>query len=231
MTLNEAVTKFLEHTSATSIHTAGVDPSTDFMHAIMRHFGRDADATTIPSERWSDFLSTTFVEMCFAGEIRAAVVPVIPEVFGSFVAWWSSVEFINANLETMRLGELQIEVLKAVELAGRLADWNRSRRGAFEFPEFLVSFEQGGRSQYDIDDPDEARSVEGYFKIIRIEDLFFEAEELISESVVWPIRLPSEAGVTFECGYVLNLQLVRVEDHWEIADCGIVYPPGTRLEP
>jgi len=230
MTLDEAVTKFLEHTRANSTHTTGVDPSSDLLQATARHFGRDADAKTISTERWRDFLSTTFVEMCFAGEIRAVVIPVIPELFASFVAWWSSVELINDNLETIkRLGEQQIEALKAVELGARLADWNRSRRGAFEFPEFLVSFEQGGRSQYDIDDPGEARAVEGYFKITRIEDQFFGAEELISESVVWPIRLPSEAGLYFERGYVLNLQLVRAEDHWEIVDCGIVYPPGTRL--
>ena len=63
MTLDEAVTKFLEHARATSTHTTGVDPSTDFLQATARHFGRDADAKTIPSDRWSDFLSTTFVEM------------------------------------------------------------------------------------------------------------------------------------------------------------------------
>jgi len=125
--------------------------------------------------------------------------------------------------------ELSETLPQAIVITRLLSRWAQERRGAFSFPEFLTSFEEGGQSQYDIDTPGNIGALEGYFRIIRVEGSLVEAEDLISEECVWPIIFPSEVAVLLDRPYVINLELLRMKEGWQIASCGFAYPPGTEI--
>jgi len=118
------------------------------------------------------------------------------------------------------LAELREALPRAIEITRLLSSWIQERRGAFTFPEFLTSFEEGGSSQYDIDTPGNIGALEGYFRIVRVEGSLVEAEDLISEERVWPITFPPEVAVLLNRPYVINLELLRRQDGWQIAGCG-----------
>lgn len=128
---------------------------------------------------------------------------------------------------TSVLRELTQSLPRALEITTVLSGWLRERGGAFGFPEFLTSFEEGGRSEYDIDTPSSVGALEGYFRILRVEGSSVEAEELISEDRVWPIVFPPEVAALLDDQYIINLELVRTPAGWQIAGCGFAYPPGT----
>lgn len=115
------------------------------------------------------------------------------------------------------------------EITALLAQYVSERRGAFAFPEFLTSFEEGGRSAFDFDAPGEVAALEGYFRITRIEGTRIEAEEMISETRVWPIIFPHEVAARLINGLIINLEIIRTADGWQITDCGLAYPPGTEF--
>ncbi|MEK6288590.1 MAG: hypothetical protein AABO57_22970 [Acidobacteriota bacterium] len=123
--------------------------------------------------------------------------------------------------------ELSHSLPRALEITEMLSSWLRERGGAFNFPEFLTSFEEGGHSQYDIDTPGNIGALEGYFRIVRVEGSSVEAEEMLSEERVWPIVFPPEVAAVLDEQYIINLELVRTAVGWQIAGCGFAYPPGT----
>jgi hypothetical protein len=128
------------------------------------------------------------------------------------------------------LKSLQATLPRAIEITFTLSVYLADRRGAFSFPEFLTSFEEGGQSEYDIGDTaGEVGSIEGYFKILRVDGSLIEAEELITEERVWPILFPQEVARLLDDAYLINLELLRVADHWQIANCGFAYPPDTEI--
>ena len=127
------------------------------------------------------------------------------------------------------LTELSRSLPRALEITNALSRSLRERGGAFTFPEFLTSFEEGGSSQYDIDVPGNVGAIDGYFRIIRVEGSSVEAQELICEASVWPILVPSDVAALLEDGYIINLELVRKPEGWQIAGCGFAYPPGTEI--
>lgn len=128
------------------------------------------------------------------------------------------------------LNELRRTLPRAFEISKSLSHWLRERGGAFSFPEYLTTFEEGGRSQYDIDDSDESDEVgvlDGYFRILRVEGSLVEAEELISGNQVWPIVFPAHIAALLDSAYIVNLEVVRMPEGWQITGCGFAYPPGT----
>ena len=127
------------------------------------------------------------------------------------------------------LNELRRSLPRALEITNTLTNALRGRGGAFAFPEFLTSFEEGGSSQYDIDVPGNIGAIDGYFRVIRVEGVSVEAEELISEERVWPIVFPAEVAAMLDDEYIVNLELVRKAEWWQIVACGFAYPPGTEI--
>jgi hypothetical protein len=126
------------------------------------------------------------------------------------------------------LQSLQETLPRAIAIARTLTASLANRGGAFAFPEFLTSFEEGGQSAYDIGEPSgEASAIEGYFQILRVDGTKVEAMELISERVVAPILFPEECALLLAAGYLINLELVYLEGGWQIVNCGFAYPPGT----
>jgi hypothetical protein len=125
------------------------------------------------------------------------------------------------------LRSLQETLPRAIAINGSLTDSLANRGGAFAFPEFLTSFEEGGQSAYDIGDVSgEASAIEGYFQILEVDGARVEAQELISERAVSPILFPEETAALLDIGYLINLELVLFQGKWQIANCGFAYPPG-----
>ena len=138
--------------------------------------------------------------------------------FFKWVDETSGEKLVQRCLQT--LTELTETLPQAIEITRLLSSWTRERRGAFSFPEFLTSFEEGGHSQYDVDTPGDIGALEGYFRIIRVEGSLVEAEDLISEERVWPITFPSQVTMLLDEAYIINLELVRTKEGWQIASCG-----------
>ncbi|HKG21080.1 MAG TPA: hypothetical protein VKC34_04210 [Blastocatellia bacterium] len=127
------------------------------------------------------------------------------------------------------VSELGSTMPRAVEIGRALSLHVIERGGAFAFPEFLSSFEEGGQSQYDIDTPGDVGALESYFRITRIEGERAEVEDVITEERIWPVLFPVEIARRLGPGFVINLELVRSLQLWHIVDCGFTYPPGTEF--
>jgi hypothetical protein len=127
------------------------------------------------------------------------------------------------------LAELRDTLPAAIAINLALTNHVAERRGAFSFPEFLTSFEDGGQSQYDIGAGGESGAREGYFRILRIEGVKVEAEEVITETQVYPIIFPQAAAEQLQPGYLINLEIVRENEVWQIINCGFAYPPNTDI--
>jgi hypothetical protein len=227
MTLAEAISEFLE-----DVELSGFPLQTAALAALASHFSSNRDLNEITPAKLRDFLAHWYVERMFgsgtivseAAQNAGLVIDSLAEFFR-----WINRHAANSDDSLAVLNELRETVPRALEIAGDLASWTGSQRGAFNFPEFLTSFEEGGRSEYDIDTPGDVGALEGYFRIMRIEGSVVEAEELTSEDRIWPIIFPAEIAARLEAQYIMNLELVRLPGGWKIVDCGVVYPPGTEI--
>lgn len=221
------------------------------------YFSNNAKLSEVTPSSMRDFLSRWYVEQAAGewhtdstsiamdgtsttGQIRedsnSPVSDLAPEpldLLGSieeFVGWADrQTGACKAAEFSQVINELRRSLPRALALTSALTSAMRTRGGAFTFPEFLTSFEEGGSSQYDIDVPGNVGAIDGYFRIVRVEGFLVEAEELISEERLWPIIFPAEVEGLLEEGYIVNLELVRNPEGWRIAGCGFAYPPGTEI--
>jgi hypothetical protein len=127
------------------------------------------------------------------------------------------------------INELRSTLPRALRISSALSSHISERGGPFGFPEFLTSFEDGGRGAYDFDQPDQPGALEGYFEITRIDGSLVEVRDVIYDKTISPIVFPPEVTHLLETGFVINLELVLTVRGWEIAGCGLAYPPGCRL--
>lgn len=244
MKLADAVTRFLEH--------ARLKDSTDnyaqSLTFLTEYFSSYATLSDLTPSSLRDFFSRWYVEKppdststdsASVSRIDSSplltdrVLPAL-ELFDSieeFIGWADQRTGAGQAAELSPvLSDLRCSLPRAFEITSALTSALRARGGAFTFPEFLTSFEGGGSSQYDIDVPGHVGAIDGYLRIIRAEGSLVEAEELISEARVWPIIFPAEVAGLLEEGYIINLELVRNAEGWQIAGCGFAYPPGTELD-
>lgn len=215
------------------------EASENFSHSYGRSldlftvfFANDQSIDDITPSRLRDFLARWYVEQASAQQAEKAIPPAqeMMRAMREFFSWaepYSKSDKARQCREV--IAELERSVSRAVEIFITLSSYLSGRGGAFGFPEFLASFEDGGRAEYDIDTPGEAGAMEGYFRLIRIEGSLVEAEELIAEERVWPIFFPQEVARLIEPGYIINLETIRVSDGWRITSCGFAYPPGTEI--
>lgn len=227
MTLAKAISEFLEdiESSSSPLQSAAIE-------ALSSHFSSDRDLNEITPAKLRDFLAHWYVDRMFgSGAIKSEAALNARLVIDSLAEFlkWIKRHAANSDDSLAVLNELRVTVPRALEIAGDLASWTSTKRGAFNFPEFLTSFEEGGRSEYDIDTPGDVGALEGYFRIMRIAGSMVEAEELTSEDRIWPIIFPAEIAASLEAQYIINLELVRAREGWKIVDCGVVYPPGTEI--
>ena len=243
MKLGDAITRFLDHPRPTD-STSSSDPHyashPSAMLLLTEYFSADAALADITRSSLRDFLSRWYLENesgakqadSASAERSGRVTPSLDmlDSIERFVSWTDKQNGTNQQTELAPvLNELRDSLPRALQITNMLTDAVRAHGGAFSFPEFLTSFEEGGSSQYDIDAPGEVGAVDGYFRVVRIEGRMVEAEELITDERVWPIVFPQEVAELLDIGYILNLELVRKPEGWQITGCGFAFPPGTDI--
>jgi hypothetical protein len=222
MTIREASARFLEQSNPKNSQGNKAHAQTiQFLTSCLP----DATLAQLTPARLRDFIARWYVE-----ETHHKLAPlVLLNSLRVFLNW------VDTHTPTVVedgcrsvIAQLEETLPRAIEITDVLSSQLRAR-GAFGFPEFLTSFEEGGRSQYDVDIGGTVSALEGFFRVSRIEEAMVEAEELISGESVWPVIFPEEAVAVLETGYIINLDLVRAGDRWRIAGCGFAYPPGTEF--
>src|SRR5438128_9899082 len=128
--------------------------------------------------RLRDFLSRWFIENAGSAFHRASPpssTVAFPDPFklsdalAAFIEWMARRTDFAADECLAVVAELRERLPRAIAISTRLSEWLAGRGGAFGFPEFLTSFEAGGRSQYDFDKVGGAGRIEGDFRIPRID--------------------------------------------------------------
>ena len=224
MTLREATARFLEHSGES------VKDAPRSFALLTACFSPDIKLDEITPSQLRDFLARWYIEQASpTSEADRTTEPrLLCDALADFFRWAESAADFNGAEEHLRvLVELRQSLPRALEISASLSQRLAERGGAFGFPEFLTSFEEGGHSSYDLDVAGEAGAIEGYFRVTRIEGATVEAEEVITEERIWPINFPPDLASRLTNDYVINLELVRSKDGWQIAACGFAYPPGT----
>lgn len=259
MTLAEATAGFLDYVrQAPSTVTPQLQslPYKLATQLLISYYSADSPISNVTAASLREFLARWYLEKaCTAKELRVSEsierdsttdsrfmssdlgesdqLPAPQDLLASMLDFFEWADKTTGAQLTSRCSqtvtELSETLPQAIEITRLLSSWIQELRGAFAFPEFLTSFEEGGHSQYDIDTPGNIGALEGYFRIIRVEGSLVEAEDLISEERVWPIIFPIEVARLLDRAYVINLELVRTKEGWQIASCGFAYPPGTEV--
>ena len=178
-----------------------------------------------------DFLSRWYIEATASKQLPLP--DAILESLAVFLRWLDERAHTTLEAECSAvLRELSMTVPRALEITAAVSKHLAERGGAFSFPEFLTTFADGGQSSYDIAVAGEGEgpgAVEGYFRVLKVEGLTVEVQDLISEESYSPVICPEEVARLIEPSYIVNLEIVRVEEGWQIASCGFAYPPGTDI--
>lgn len=225
MTLREASARFLEQLKLENSHAEDEShPQTQTLDHLTSYMP-EARLSELTPARLRDFIARWYVDQTNH----------TPEPEALLVSLAQLLKWIDMNTgSTLAEGcqpviaALTESLPRALKITAELSTHLRAR-GAFGFPEFLTSFEEGGSSEYDLGTGGSVGAVDGYFRISRVEGTQVEAEELISNERVWPVIFPVEAAALLETGYIINLEVVRGSDGWHIAACGFAYPPGTEF--
>jgi len=194
--------------------------------------GHPTGALTYPLPKLlRDFLSRWYIEGTVSKQLPLP--DAILESLSVFLRWLD--ERANSTLEaecSSVLRELSMTLPRALEITAAVSKDLAERGGAFSFPEFLTTFADGGQSSYDIAVAGEGEgpgAVEGYFRVLKVEGFSLDIQDLISEESYSPVICPEEVARLIEPFYIVNLEIVRVKEGWQIASCGFAYPPGTDI--
>jgi hypothetical protein len=247
MTLAEATAGFLDSLSKDSSVVnpqIQLDTCRQALHLLTEYFPPAFQLADVTAAGFRDFLARWYLERrCTSVQTNSGQSdspretreqpPAPAALLSALDRWLRWAGNITGGTHAAQCSQVLTELTEtlpcAIEITVRLSKAVRDRHGAFAFPEFLTSFEEGGRSEYDIDTPGDVGALEGYFQIIRAEGSLIEAEDSISGERVWPVRFPPEVAALLDRPYIINLELVRTKQGWEIADCGFAYPPGTEV--
>jgi hypothetical protein len=248
MTIGQAIEAFIDQLRLTveaDKAKAGLKPTASLAHflkLLKAYFSRDeAPLQDVTPARIRDFLARWYVEETAADVVRASFAinsqkdpqpTVEPQAMISalslFFAW--SDERAGTRLSVACspiLKELETALPRCFEIMRALSKHQAARGGPFAFPEFLTSFEQGGQSLYDLDAPGDVGAIEAYFRIIEVSGSTVRAENLITDETIEPIIFPREVARLLAPGYVINLEITRSRDGWQVTGSGAAYPPGT----
>jgi hypothetical protein len=227
--------------AADNATTAPANAVANSLELLCTYFANPALAELTPA-RLREFLSRWYLEeacvRASAGQ-QAADFPearTLLQTLADFFGWLTT-QGLQGNPEVVLAHEslavvksLQTTLPRAIEITGALANALANRQGAFTFSEFLTSFEEGGHSEYDIGEKAGALgSIEGYCKVLRVDGVRVEAEELITGERLYPILFPAAVARLLDALYIINLELLRLEQRLQIVNCGFAYPPDTDL--
>ncbi|HJQ24819.1 MAG TPA: hypothetical protein VKA60_12955 [Blastocatellia bacterium] len=227
MTLAEASAQWLEAMARDdSVSQECAESRALSLSMLVMYAGSELRLDEITPARLRDFLARWVIENATRVSPPASACELIDSL-AAFIEWAACIGFTSASECLEVIAELRDRVPRAMLIGSRLSE--HLSGGAFGFPEFLTSFEAGGHSRYDLDAPGESNCLEGYFRILRVEGKRVEAEELLTETRAWPILFPEDVVALLEADYLINLELVQREDHWQVVACGFAYPPGTEV--
>ncbi|MFL6274943.1 MAG: hypothetical protein ACJ74G_06995 [Blastocatellia bacterium] len=239
MTLAEATAQWLEAMARDdSVSQECAESRALSLSWLVEYAGTRLLLADLTPARLRDFLARWFIEHAVISARRALGPSAVPDVtavtaltntLAAFIDWAASVGLHSANACRAVIEELRERLPHALAISSRLSEQLTERGGAFGFPEFLTSFEAGGHSQYDLDEPGESGCMEGYFRILRVEGCRVEAEEMLTETRAWPILFPADVAAQLEADYIINMELLRTGESWQIAACGFAYPPNTEV--
>lgn len=234
MTLAEASANFLDSVRQSELQAQSLTRTSarDKALALLRGcFAPNIDLNEITPADLREFLTRQYVDAAWAS--KPVDQPVLYDLLNTLTDFftWAAAEPRSGELAgcLSTLGEMGRSLPRAFEITRALLSWLRERGGAFSFPEYLTSFEEGGRSQYDIDVPDQFGAIDGYFRIVRVQGFQVEAEDTVSGRQVWPIVFPAHIAALLEEEYIINLEVVRTPRDWQITGGGLAYPPGTNI--
>ena len=214
MTLQEATSAFLDRMRRDHPHPR-VEPI-ELFDEYLRGAGL-ISSEQLTASTLRDFLARWYVEMASAptADRKVPAPQVLLGSIGEFLKWADEKAVLRiAGEHAAVLSELQESLPRALEINSALAEVSGGRGGAFGFPEFLTSFDEGGHSEYDIGEPGEVRAIEGYFLVERVEQDRVEALEIVSDRRVGPIIFPEEIARLIGAGFIINLEIVRAGDFW-----------------
>ncbi|HET9532577.1 MAG TPA: hypothetical protein VFQ92_19645 [Blastocatellia bacterium] len=228
MMLSRAIAAFIQHTQKQAARPA---PSLDYLRALellSEYCARSSlnNLEELTRARLGYFLTVWYIEQASTEPNNSPAPAVMIETIASFLKWAD--QYGGEGFEAERLpaiADLEERLNRALAIYSALSDWLADRGGAFSFPEFLTSFEEGGRSLYDIDAPGDCAAKEGYFRVVRVGDESAEVEDLLTEDRIEPVIIPGEVARIIDPGYIINLEIVRIRSGWQVAGCGFVYPP------
>ncbi|HKQ09376.1 MAG TPA: hypothetical protein VJ464_29910 [Blastocatellia bacterium] len=239
MTLAEATAQWLEAMARDDSVSQECDESRALsLSWLVEYAGPRLSLAELTPARVRDFLGRWFIDHASIPARRSrdasemsdvTEVAALANTLAAFTAWAARVGLHSPDDCRAIIEELRERVPRALAISSRLSERLADRRGAFGFPEFLTSFEAGGHSQYDLDEPGESGCLEGYFRILRVEGCRVEAEDMLTEMRVWPILFPADVAAQLEPNYIINLELLRTGETWQIAACGFAYPPNTEV--
>jgi len=239
MTLAEATAQWLAATARDdSVSQECAESRALSLSWLVEYAGPRLSLAELTPARVRDFLGRWFIDRAGILARRSRNTSAMSDVteitaltnrLAAFINWAASVGLNSPDDCRAVIEELRERVPRALAISSRLSEQLTERGGAFGFPEFLTSFEAGGHSQYDLDEPGESDCMEGYFRILRVEGCRVEAEELLTETRVWPILFPADVAAQLESDYIINLELLRTGETWQIAACGFAYPPNTEV--
>jgi hypothetical protein len=240
MTLAEAIAQWLEALARDdSVSQSSAESRALSLSWLARYAGDSLALDDLTPARLRDFLSRWYIEnsgTSTPGASSAASMTTLPDAatlidsLTAFIDWATLSAGFTAAPDCLEVvAELRDRLPRSQAISSSLAQQLAARGGAFGFPEFLTSFEAGGHSQYDLDTPGEPGCMEGYFRIRRVDGCRVEVEEVLTEAMAWPVHFPAQVAALLEADYLLDLQLVRVEEGWQVVACGFAYPPGTEL--
>jgi len=252
MRLRQAIASFLDHArQSESIVKVSLESCARALELLTTYFSHDINLAEITTATIRDFLNRWYVERAGSRSsemttaesalpaaltseseeaCRAPEPQALCDSLREFFVWaQGDAELDKADEYIGLLEDARKRLPRALELTALLSQTLAERGGAFAFPEFLTSFEEGGHSQYDLDTPGEVAAIEGYFRITQVKGAMVEAEEIISDERVWPIIFPPRVASRLMSDYIINLELVRKDEVWQVSACGFAYPPGTDL--
>ncbi len=245
MNVGDAKSRFLaflqQSDKETTITAVFSKPAAQALELLACHFASHSIDEITPA-RLRDFLARWYVEEASAKIVQQAYTDspqqsvtlppaqTLIETLSAFFKWYDESSAKNyAQKQRAVLSELQESLPQAIEISVALMKHLANRGGAIQFPEFLTSFEAGGHSEYDIGGGGAVGAIEGYFRVLRIEGAKIEAEELISETPIYPIIFPPAIAGLLQPNYLINLEIVHTVDAWQIVNCGFAYPPNTEI--
>jgi hypothetical protein len=232
MTLSEAIEAFIRHRDKQDIRPAGSSDHSPAITAFKRYCSESGLSTLdeLTGARLRDFLGRWYVEQASSGQTSFPPPAEMIDGLAGFLEWAEEHVFFRLETECAPdLRELAQSIPRALGIYSALSESLAAQGGPFGFPEFLTSFEEGGRSHYDIDTSGDPGTREGYFRVLRVEGESAEVEDLLMEERIGPVLLPQNVARFIGEGFIINLEMVRGSVGWQITGYGFVYPPSTRV--